>query len=101
VGKPALDQRASPARGDIRLPGAMATDVAPLGLDSRPRAITSSHGSEAIAVGHRMAPAEAGSGTVGGELNLAPIRPSAWAVIGRPLLGLTEPHSLLLTVNLE
>jgi hypothetical protein len=43
----------------------MSTDVAPLGLNSRPRAISSSHGSEASAVGHRMAPAKAASGTVG------------------------------------
>jgi len=38
----------------------MAPDVAPLGLNSRVWAIWSSHGSEAIAVGHRMAPAKAG-----------------------------------------
>jgi len=42
----------------------MDTDVAPLGLNSRSRAISSSHGSEAIAVGHRMAPAKAGLAAV-------------------------------------
>ena len=40
----------------------MATDVAPLGLNRKAQAISCSHGSEAIAVGHRMAPAKAGSG---------------------------------------
>ena len=59
TGKPAL-------AGDIRFPGAMAADVAPLGLNSKRRAISSFHGSEAIAVGHRMAPAKAGSGAVHG-----------------------------------
>ena len=48
----------------------MATDVAPLGLNRKAQAISCSHGSEAIAVGHRMAPAKAGSGAVL-DLNLA------------------------------
>ena len=42
------------------LPDVMATYVAPLGLNSRGRASSYSHGSEPIAVGHRMAPAKAG-----------------------------------------
>ena len=59
-GKPAL-------AGDIRLPGTRATDIAPLGLNTRPQALSFSHGSEAVAVGYRMAPAKAGS--TPGELN--------------------------------
>ena len=47
--------------GDIRLPGTRATDIAPLGLNTRPQALSFSHGSEAVAVGYRMAPAKAGS----------------------------------------
>jgi len=53
--------------GDIRLPGTRATDIAPLGLNTRPQALSFSHGSEAVAVGYRMAPAKAGS--TAGELN--------------------------------
>ena len=45
----------------------MAKDVAPLGLNRKAQAISCSHGLEAIAVGHRMAPAKAGS--TPGELN--------------------------------
>ena len=51
--------------GDIRHPGTRATDIAPLGLNTRPPALSFSHGSEAVAVGYRMAPAKAGSAPSG------------------------------------
>ena len=57
--------------GDIRLPGTRATDIAPLGLNTRPQALSLSHGSEAVAVGYRMAPAKAGSAPSGKDGRLA------------------------------
>ena len=57
----------------------MRTDVVPLGLNSRAGAISSCHGSEAIAVGFRMAPAKAGSHRQE-KLNLA--RVVRWLELG-------------------